>query len=97
VAVVKPAPPPVRVDEEAEALRLLVDGPEGERPCVGTIDGLPCPKPAVWGMECSGCGLYGQACDGHREWVDRRAEHGIRQVCVRCRAPFPIPHPWVPL
>ena len=98
---VKPAPPPVHVDE-AEAIRLLVDGPDDDRPCAGTVNyrtGIitPCSVRADWGLECSGCGQFMQVCTGHREWSDRQEQHGARRRCSRCRRLLPTPSPWGPL
>jgi hypothetical protein len=93
---VKPAPPPVHVDE-AETIRQLVDGP-GHPTCVGDVPGGGvCGHVAVWGHDCRGCGHFMQVCEGHRDWADRRVENGVRFVCARCRARTPLPIPWVAL
>lgn len=98
---VKPAPPPVHVDE-AETIRQLVEGPDDERPCAGTVNVrtgtvTPCALRADWGLECTTCGAFMQVCTGHRDWADRRAQHGTRRRCARCKECLPYPLPWVPL
>jgi hypothetical protein len=87
----KPAPPPVHVDE-AEAIRLLVDT-EDEQPC--SWEG--CAREVEWGLECLGCGCFSRYCDGHQDFMERQSEHGAVTQCNHCRYRWPRPVPWVPL
>jgi hypothetical protein len=89
---VKPAPTPVHVDE-AETIRQLSE--TADRQCDG--ERRTCARPPVWGFDCLGCGHMFRACEGHREWLDRKAEHGIAMWCLHCSRPTANPLPWVPL
>jgi hypothetical protein len=75
----KPAPPPVRVDD-AETIRLLVEG-DDEQPCSVTHP-AECPHPAAWGWECGICGSFSRFCTGHRDLIDRLAAHGHVFACA---------------